>query len=295
MENQHLLKNVHREITPLAPEDSFLVFDRLKQDFDFPIHFHPEYELNFIINGKGVRRIVGDNLEEIDDIELVLVGPNLVHGWETHNCKQKQIHEITIQFHDDLFDSKLLSRTIFKPFKDMFNRSNHGILFSRKISEECMPRILQLSKTTNIDYFLELVSILNDLANSRNQRLLSTNVSQLNDFENSKKIKKVYDYIQENFNRKISLAEISELVNMSMVSFNRFIKKRTGKTFIEYTNDTRISYASRWLIETDLSIGEIGYKCGFNNMANFNRIFKKVKGITPSTYRTEFNGMKRVL
>tara|TARA_R110002167_G_scaffold61071_2_gene172211 strand:+ start:13778 stop:14665 length:888 start_codon:yes stop_codon:yes gene_type:complete len=295
MGNQHLLKNVHREITPLAAEDSFLVFDRLKKDFDFPIHFHPEYELNFIMNGKGVRRVVGDHLEEIDDIELVLLGPNLVHGWETHNCKHDKIHEITIQFHDDLFDKKLLSRTIFKPFRDLFSKANHGILFSKKITEECMPRIIQLSKTTNIDSFLDLSSILNDLANSRNQRLLSTNISQLNDFENSKKIKKVYEYIQENFDRKITLSEIAELVNMSVVSFNRFIKKRTGKTFIEYINDTRISYAARWLIETDLSIGEIGYKCGFNNMANFNRVFKKVKGITPSTYRAEFIGIKRVL
>ena len=177
----------------------------------------------------------------------------------------------------------------------MFSKANHGILFSKKITEECMPRIIQLSKTTNIDSFLDLSSILNDLANSRNQRLLSTNISQLNDFENSKKIKKVYEYIQENFDRKITLSEIAELVNMSVVSFNRFIKKRTGKTFIEYINDTRISYAARWLIETDLSIGEIGYKCGFNNMANFNRVFKKVKGITPSTYRAEFIGIKRVL
>ncbi|MBO0322212.1 helix-turn-helix domain-containing protein [Muricauda sp. CAU 1633] len=295
MENEHLLKNVHREITPLAPEDSFLVFDRLKQDFDFPIHFHPEFELNFISNGKGVRRIVGDNLEEIDDIELVLVGPNLVHGWEMHRCTSRDIHEITIQFHDDLFDDKLLSRAIFIPIRDMFYRANHGILFSKKISTDIMPRILRLSKTANIDYFLELISILHDLANSRNQRLLSTNVSQLNDFENSKKIKKVYEYIQENYDRKVSLGEISDLVNMSVVSFNRFIKKRTGKTFIEYINDTRISYASRWLIETDLSIGEIGYKCGFNNMANFNRVFKKVKGTTPSLYRAEFIGIKRVL
>jgi len=85
-----MYKNVHREITQLAPDDSFLVFDREKDDFEFPIHFHPEYELNFIKNGKGVRRLVGDSLEEIDDVELVLVGPNLVHGWQLHKCKEKK-------------------------------------------------------------------------------------------------------------------------------------------------------------------------------------------------------------
>lgn len=288
-------KNIHREITPLAPEDSFLVFDRVKQDFDFPIHFHPEFELNFIFNGKGVRRVVGDSLEEIEDIELVLVGPNLVHGWQLHNCKSKKIHEITLQFHNDLFDEKMLERRIFKPIKDLFIRSSHGILFSEKIANDLKPRLMNLSKIDSIDYFMELISILQDLANSRKQRLLSTQSTNNKKFENSSQIKKVYEYIHENFNRKISLDEISQLVNMSSVSFNRFIKKRTGKTFIEYTNDTRISYATRWLIETDLSISEISFKCGFNNIANFNRVFKKVKNITPSEFREEFEGIKRVL
>ncbi len=97
-------KNFFREIPPLTSSDSFLVFDRVKDKFDFPIHFHPEFEVNFIKNGKGVRRIVGDHIEEIDDIELVLVGPNLYHAWETYKCKEKNIHEITIQFDEKLFD-----------------------------------------------------------------------------------------------------------------------------------------------------------------------------------------------
>ena len=290
-----MIPDVHREITPLSPEDSFLVFDRIKDDFDFPIHFHPEYELNFILNGKGVRRVVGDSMEDIDDIELVLVGPNLQHGWELYNCRNKNIHEITIQFHKDLFDEKLLSRRIMKPIREMFERSAHGILFSKKMAEEVKPKIMGLSKIDSIDYFLELISILQDLATSRNQRLLSSYTSKNKDFENSDKIKIIYEYVQENYQHKISLNEISELVSMSPVSFNRFIKKRTGKTLIEYVNDTRIGYASRWLIEKDLSISEIAFKCGFNNIANFNRVFKKSKNCTPSQYREEFSGIKRIL
>ncbi len=287
--------DVHREITPLSPEDSFLVFDRIKDDFDFPIHFHPEFELNFILNGKGVRRVVGDHMEEIEEIELVLVGPNLQHGWELHNCRNKDIHEITIQFHNDLFDTGLLGRRIMKPIKDMFERSAHGILFSKKISEEVASRIMKLSKIDSMDYFLELISILQDLATSRHQHLLSSYTSNNKDFENSNKIKVIYEFVQENYQNKISLNEISKMVNMSPVSFNRFIKKRTGKTLIEYVNDTRIGYAARWLIEKDLSIAEIAFKCGFNNIANFNRVFKKSKNCTPSQYREQFSGIKRVL
>ncbi|OEK09501.1 transcriptional regulator [Flavivirga aquatica] len=291
-----MLDNIHREITQLTPEDSFLVFDRVKDDFDFPIHFHPEYELNFIQNGKGVRRIVGDNIEEIGDIELVFVGSNLIHGWELHKCESKKIHEITIHINHDLLGEKMLARNIFKPIKDMFDKSTYGILFSEKVSMEMVPRLINLTKIDGIDYYLEFISILYDLANSRNQRMLSTTFSQKRNFENSSKIKKVYEYIQNNFDKKISLKEISELVNMSPVSFNRFIKKRTGKTFVVYVNTTRISQASKMLLETDLSVAEISFKCGFNNIANFNRIFKKEKNATPSEFRAEFNGcIKRVL
>lgn len=284
-----------REITPLTKGDSFLVFDRVKDNFDFPIHYHPEFELNFIKNAKGVKRVIGDHVEEIDDIELVLVGPNLYHGWEMNTCKNKKIHEITIQFHNDLFDEALLSRRIMQSIKEMFNRSIHGILFSKKVALELEERIGKLSKTDGIDYFLEIVSILHDLANSRNQRLLSTYTVDADKFEDDDKMKLIYEFVQNNFSEKITLEDVSEVATMSAVSFNRFIKKRTGKTFVNYLNDIRVGYASRWLVEKDLSISEIAFKSGFNNIANFNRIFKSIKKTTPSQYRDEFYGMKRFL
>lgn len=289
------LKKIHREITPISNQDSFLVFDRVKDIFDYPVHFHPEYEINFIDKGKGLRRIVGDSMEEVPGMDLVLVGPNLFHGWEQHECIQKNMHEITIQFHNDLFDRTFLNRKIMKPIRDMFERASHGILFSEPDVQSILPRILGVSKKEGIDYFLELFSILYDLAISRNQRLLSTTTIYMESFENSDKLKLLYDFVQENYASKITLDEVSELMNMSSVSFNRFIKKRTGKTFVEYVNDVRIGYASRWLIEKDLSISEIAFLCGFNSIANFNRVFKKNKGRTPTKYRQDFSGIKRVL
>lgn len=288
-------KNIHREITQLSHSDSFLVQYRIKEEFAFPLHFHPEYELNFIHKGNGVRRVVGDHIKEIGDYELVLVGPNLPHCWELHKCTNKKIEEVTIHIHKDLLDEKLLSRRVFKSIRDMLNRSLHGICFSEKITKEMMPRLIELPKISGIDYFLKFVSILHDLSISRNQELLSTSFSNFNDYENSDKIKKVHEFVQSNFQRKISLEEISALINMTAVSFNRFIKKRTGKTFVSYVNNMRISYASRLLLESDLSVGEIAYKCGFNNLANFNRMFKKLKENTPSQFRSEFNGIRKVL
>ena len=290
-----ILKKIHREIVTLSPEDSFLVVDRTKEYFDYPIHFHPELELNFVVNGKGVRRIVGDSMEEIDEIDLVLMGSNLYHVWEQHECANKKIREVTIQFQNDLFDDALLNRRIMKPIKEMFDRSSHGILFSKEISHSLKDRLLKVSKMGGMDNFMELLSILYDLAISRNQRLLSTLTPQPPNYENSNKIKKLYEFVQQNYDRKITLAEAANLVNMSNVSFNRFVKKRTGKTFVDYLNEVRIGYASKHLIERDLGISEIAFICGFNSIANFNRVFKKNKKRTPTQYRDDFSGIKRVL
>lgn len=281
-------KIINREITQLEPDNGFLVINRIKENFDFPIHFHPEYELNFIVNGKGVRRVVGNTIEVLNDIDLVLVGPYVKHGWENHKCKSKSIYEMTIQFNDKIFDEKLLSLTMFNSIKDMFNSSKSGICFSKKIAKELMPKIIALSKIESIDDFSKFLYVLQEMANSKKQRLISTAVPDKSDYEHSIRIKNIHEFIQENYNRNISLTEISNLVNMTPVSFNRFIKERTGKTFIDYLNNTRLTYVTKSLIETDSSIGEICFNCGFNNLSNFNRIFKKFKKCTPNEYRLRF-------
>ena len=110
MRDKSVRNDILREISPLTQGDCFTLFSRVKSEFDFPLHYHEEYELNFIRDAKGARRIVGDHIEEIDEVELVLVGPNLQHAWFTHQCKSREIEEVTIQFHKDLFDDKFLRR-----------------------------------------------------------------------------------------------------------------------------------------------------------------------------------------
>jgi hypothetical protein len=124
---------IHREITPLQEDDCFLVFDRERNMFTFPIHFHPEYEINFIANAKGGRRVVGDHLGEIGNKELIMVGPNLYHGWENYKNNVDELsHEITIQFPRELFNNELLQKNILKPIREMFQNANRGILFSEQ-------------------------------------------------------------------------------------------------------------------------------------------------------------------
>ncbi len=287
-------ESIQREITPLSQGDCLLVFDRVKSKFDFPIHFHPEYELNLIINAQNAQRIVGDHQSHISEFELVLVGPNVYHGWSNGQCKSTEIHEITIQFHRDLMHENLLARNMMKPIRDMLGNSSRGILFSESVTLEIIPRLVKLSKKNGIEAFIELISVLHILSISESQKLLCSGAFNTSDFANSDRIKKVCEYIEQNFQEKIKIKDIAILLNMTETTLSRLMKQRTGRSFVDFLNDYRIGFACRWLTETNQTITEIAFRCGFYNISNFNRIFKKSKGSTPGQYRENFSGIKRV-
>lgn len=284
-----------REITPLTQQDCFTIFSRVKTAFDFPLHYHEEFELNFIENAKGARRMVGDHIQDIDDLELVLVGPNLQHAWFTHNAGNKQIHEITIQFHKDLFDERLLRRNQLNFIRMMLEKSLKGILFSRETIQILMPRIKSLPQKHGFDSVLELLSILHDLSTSRNMITLSdTSFNNETYSYNSRRIETTFEYMKQNFDKPLTLGDVAKLANMSEASFSRFFKQRTGINFIDSLNEIRLGHASRLLIDTTQSIAEVAYNCGFNNISNFNRIFRKKKNTTPKEFREEYTSASRI-
>lgn len=283
--------NMIKEITPLTPNDCFTIFSRVKTEFDFPLHFHEEYELNLILNAKGAKRIVGDHVSVIDDVELVLVGPNLPHVWLTHECRT-EITEITIQWHQDLFDEKFLKRNQMSFIRQMFEKSLRGISFSEESIMIAKPRLLALKNTNGFNSVLELLSILNDLSMSKSMSLLSdSGFSNTNALKyNSRRLEKAFEFMNSNYDKDISLKDLAKLANMTDESFSRFVKKRTGNTFINSLNEIRLGHASRMLIDTTHTITEISYSCGFNNISNFNRLFKKKKHCTPKEFRENFSG-----
>jgi AraC-like DNA-binding protein len=263
----------------------------MKSCFDFPLHCHEEFELNFLYHAKGAKRVIGGHMEAIDDLELVLVGPNLQHGWFNHQCKSTDIHEVTVQFHRDLLDEKFLQRNQMSFIRNMFQQSLRGILFSQETAEAIRPRIMSLPQKSGFESVLELLSILHKLSTSQDMRILSDISFQATSSVNynSRRIETIMAYLNNHFEREIALAEVARLVSMSEVAFSRFFRTRTGKTFVDTLNEIRLGHASRMLIDTTQSISEIAYHCGFNNMSNFNRIFKKKKHCTPKEFREEYN------
>lgn len=288
---------VTREVTSLKNDrNALLVFDRIKKDFQYPLHFHPEYELNFIHNGTKAVRIMGDCIEYIEDYDLCLVGPNLYHVWEDGKSDpDADKHEITIQFIPNIFPPDLLQKDIFKPIAEMLLRSERGICFSRETAIRMEPALAGLSKKSGFESYLELQRILNELALSPNQRTLA-NASFQNDNTafTDERIEKIHRYLVENYNKKVKLGDAAAILNMSPVSFTRLIKQRTGKSFIDFLNEIRLGFATRMMIDSDMNISEICFNCGFNNISNFNRIFKKKQGQTPTDFRNTFHGVKNV-
>jgi AraC-like DNA-binding protein len=287
--------NLLKEITPLTISDCFTVFSRTKTEFDFPLHYHEEFEINLIVNAKGAKRIIGDHIGEIDDIELVLVGPNLPHCWKTNNCVNKKIIEITIQFHKDLFDEKLLRRNQLYFIKEMFEKAKQGILFSSATTQLVEKRIGELGSKEGFFSVLELMSILNILSTSNDMQLLSdASFSNVNKSYNSRRVEKVIEYLNQHYDKPVSLAEVAMIANMTEVSFSRFFKANTGTSFINSLLEIRLGHASRCLIDTNLPIGDIAFNCGFNNISNFNRLFKKRKNCTPKDFREDYSHGNRV-
>lgn len=291
------MSEIFREITPLTQFDCFTIVSRAKTDFDFPLHSHEEFELNFLLNAAGAQRIIGDHTEVIEDIELVLVGSNLPHSWQSHDFKhtegQPKILEVTIQFHRDLFDSNFLRRNQLYFIKNLFENSSKGIVFPKEVAEKLKPRIISLNKMTGFDSVLELFSILHELSLSRGIRLLSSE-SYSDDIPtyNSRRIQAVMEYMRNHYKDEVTLANVAKIAGMTEVSFSRFFKKNTNKTFVESLNEIRLSNASRMLMDSSESIAEIAFKSGFNNLSYFNRIFKDRKNVTPKEFREIYAGTR---
>ena len=289
-----------KEVSPLSAKDCFILIERQKSNFNFPIHIHPECELNFIENAKGAQRIVGDSIEEIDEEELVLVtNPHLEHAWKDYRNVSKNIHEITIQFHPDLLTDTFLNKNQMISIRQLFRHAERGVAFSRESIAKVRPLLKTLTCENDSFYSLiKLLIILHELSIDKGMRELSTGqfaANVMHQHSSDESLGRVMDYLSRHYSEVIRLSEVAEMVNMSESSFCRFFKQHTSKSFIDFLTDIRLGAASRALIDSSLSIAEIGYDCGFNNLSNFNRIFKKKKGVTPSEFRDNYRKNKTII
>jgi tRNA pseudouridine(38-40) synthase len=273
-------------------KDVLYIADRHKKEFTYPIHNHSVYELNFVENAKGVRRIVGDSQEVIGDYDLCLItSPDLEHVWEQNECHSDDIREITIQFDFSMSDETLFGRNPYASITRMMQEAKKGLSFPMQAIMKVYGMLDTLSSVKDGFYAVQqFLTILYELSRCENARTLaSSSYAKVTVEDDSRRILKVKNFISKNYMDELRLPELASLAGMSSSAFSRFFKLHTGRNISEYIIDLRLGYAARMLVDTAKSISEIGFDCGFNNLSNFNRIFKKKKGCSPSEFRESYH------
>lgn len=285
-------RRIIHEITPLMGKDVLYIADRHKKEFTYPIHNHSVYELNFVENAKGVRRIVGDSQEVIGDYDLCLItSPDLEHVWEQNECHSDDIREITVQFDFSMSDETLFGRNPYASITRMMQEAKRGLSFPLQAIMKVYGMLDTLSSVKDGFYAVQqFLTILYELSRCENARTLaSCSYAKVTVEDDSRRILKVKNFISKNYMDELRLPELASLAGMSSSAFSRFFKLHTGRNISEYIIDLRLGYAARMLVDTAKSISEIGFDCGFNNLSNFNRIFKKKKGCSPSEFRESYH------
>ncbi|AUP78015.1 AraC family transcriptional regulator [Flavivirga eckloniae] len=272
-----------RQVTT-SPNNSFKVKVFEEKEFKAEWHFHPQYELTYIIQSTGIR-YVGDSMHPFERGDLVLVGKNVPHSWKTIDTKNEQVKCVVIQWDDALFKD-WIEKPEFTSIKNMLLKSSYGIAFDQDTAFSLESSFNSIFNQNPFERFLTFLNILNVLATKASIKLLAgPSFGKALSPKESHRVNVVNNYIKDNFLNQPSLEEISNKLSLSKEAFCRFFKKTFDKTFSNYVNEYKITIASKMLIETDLSVSEIGYESGFNNLSFFHRQFNKYKQKSPNTYR----------
>lgn len=253
--------------------------------FEAPFHFHPEFELTYIKKGEG-QRYVGTQVEDYEVDDLVFLGSNLPHCWVTKSVPESQTVEATVvQFKRDFLGEGFLELPEMQKIKDLFTASNAGLKISGKIKTEVLTVMDLLEEKDDYQKLLALLKILGILASSNELVSIDRSFSSLKHSNNETiRFQRVFAYLIEHYREEITLQKIAEIAHLSPTSFCRYFKTITGKTFLEIVNEYRIQYACQLLKKNELSVSQIAFESGFNDVPYFNKLFKKMKGVSPLGY-----------
>ncbi len=258
--------------------------------FTYPWHFHREFEIVYVLKSSG-RRFVADSVEPFSQGGITLLGSNLPHFWksEAEEGAENRVNAIVVQFHNDFFRDEINSYPEFHRISELLKRAARGIHFTQPASDKIGRMLKRLLKLNGLERMLYFIKLLDEMARIENYRLLASKGYQLEEHrELNSRLDKIMHFINTNYQRKITQEEVAAKIGMTTAAFCRYFKEKTGKGFIYFINEMRIGYACKLLIENHLSISQICFECGFNNISNFNRMFKRQTGYTPGDYQLQF-------
>lgn len=274
---------------PVNAEDSFFAafFDNAYNST--PLHYHPEFELVYVVQGSG-KRFIGDSLGEFNKGELCLFGPNLPHLYQNHKeyyeaASQHRHQSITIHFRKDSFGKDFLQLPQLRQIKSLLEKSQYGIDFLAGAKKAVVKKLSTLLETEGLSRLLLLLDILNELSKSKEYKLITTTWIEGTPDLNSERLNNILQYLIKNFSENISLQQVANVACLTKTSLCRYFKERTKQSIWDFLLELRLINAARLLRETTATTFSISYESGFVNLSNFNRLFLQRFHCTPREYR----------
>lgn len=263
-------------------------YDWLEMEFNW--HYHPEYEICLTLGGRGLR-YMGDHIGRYGEWDLVLIGPDMPHAWQSELSGIEQ-RVYVAQLPASWLHQQLADQPEFAALAPLLNQAGRGLKFSEANAKAALPLFEAMEQAAPLRRLILLLELLQLMLTDRSAHALSSTLYANNSKQEYavKKLDRVIEYIYENYTTELSAGELAKLAHMSTNHFHRFFKQRTEKTLTEFINQLRIAKACKLLITQHSPISAICDQCGFNNLSNFNRRFLQIKGIQPSLFRQRFRG-----
>ena len=279
-----LMKIEYELVKPDAGSSFKLIHQKVStKDFMWQYHYHVEYEITCVLKGSGTRH-VGNHLSTYHNGDLVFIGSNLPHAGFGLNASNPH-EEVVVLIKPNVLDTWAGFEEL-KSIEGLLKRSTQGICFSGNTKKSISDKLKTLHSTSSFQRFMRVMDILQEMAASTEYKLLNNHIIPDGALDKHRlRLQKVFTYVEEHYYTEIELKQVAELVNLSVPSFCNYFKKATNITFSEFVNNYRIHKACMLLLQHDISIAEVCYACGFNNVTYFNKVFKQIMRQTPSEYR----------
>jgi len=280
------------EHLPKEKDNSFVVKFFDYNYYPTPWHYHPEYEIVMVTESTG-KRFIGDHISDFHPGNLAFLGPNIPH---TYRNDEKYYEErsalraksIVIHFTESSLGDDFLELPEAKSLHKLFEDSLHGLDVYGDTHESISKKLYQIVKLSGLRRWLCLVDILMELSESKSLSLITKTTHIGYNEKESKRLCSVFDWITNNFEKDIKLAEAAQIAQMNENAFSRFFSLRTRKTFSGFVQELRLQKAAKLLVENDMTITEVCYECGYNNVSNFNRQFLNHYQMNPMKYKKMF-------
>lgn len=265
---------------------SFLSYWVRSQKFGFHWHYHPECEISFVKRGFGTR-MVGDNVEQFQEGDLLMLGPGLPHTLVSGEMMDYDMEVVVVQFPKELLEARSLEIVELGGIGTLIDASARGLVFEGAAQSLIGDKLERLPELEGFTRYHMLLEILNDLASVEGRKLASLAYNPNKSSENEARIGRVCKYVHEHFTEEVTVEGLAALASMNKSAFCRFFKKMTGKTAVSYLNDLRIGMACQLLLK-DYAVSEVAFQSGFNSLTHFHRCFAARKKMSPLVYKKYF-------